>query len=309
LGFIKSDVGHVYYTNIYKESDCLVGNNTIILIVQKGQIEPQNFISGFSKTILNIPHSYLTLVCLDYRNKFLEQSSFLGKELQKISENAFYHHMIELGSEFEEFIRELWKYDNTSFLNTFRSAVIENFDSFKESNDIVSKTQKDTELYLELAKLNSYYNIAPRSFNQGKILFGDIFTLNINTDSVLLCITSHCDCLRPQKINNNFFFIEGELRNLKPDYLVKSDSNFKSFIMHNDIPKIIDWGECKPFTLFISDESNSKVGSIKVLLNNNEVELKYFQTLKENYTQRIANNSFGYASRVGISFAKIIVEK
>lgn len=307
LGFVKEENENVYYTNVYKENNCIIGNNTIILIVQKGEIEPKNFISGFSKSIINIPHSYLTLVSLDYRNKFLEQSSFLGKELQKISENAFYHHMIELGSEFENFIRELWKYDNTSFLNNFKSNVIENFESFKVSHSIERNISKEGELYKELAKLNTYYNISPKLFNTGKLLFGDIFFLSKNSDKVLLCITAHCDCLDPKKINNNFFFIEGSIIDLKGKHLQDSDSGFKSFIIKDNEPKIIDWGECKPFTLYVTDENNHKEGSITVFMNNEEIELKYFISLKENYTQRISNNAFGYASRVGISFAKLQV--
>ena len=305
LGFSKEESEKVFYTNVYKENNCIVANNTIILLVQKGEIEPENFIPGFSKSVLNIPHSYLTLVSLEYRNKFLEQSSFLGKELQKISENAFYHHMIELGPEFEDFIRELWKYDNTSFLNAFKSKIIETFESFKKTNDVENKIKKDGELFKELAKLNSYYNIAPKLFNKGKLLFGDIFTIKNISNKVLLCITAHCDCLRPQKIKNNFFFIQGDIIELKKKHLEEADSDFKSFIIQNDKPIVINWGACKPFTLYVSDESNTKESSIKVLMNNEKIELNYLCTLKENYTQRIANNAFVNASRVGISFAKI----
>lgn len=304
-GFIKEDGDSIsFYTNSYKDNNCILANNTIILVVQKDEIEPKNFITGFSNSILNVPHSYLTLVSLDYRNKFLQQSSFLGKELQRINENAFYHHMIELGVEFENFIQELWKYDNTSFLNTFKSRVIENFEKFKKDNGIVEKIDKDGSIYKELAKLNSYYNTTPKLFNSGKLLFGDIFFVD-DSDIVLLCITAHCDCLRPQKINNNFFFIEGKINDLKGSHLYDSDSGFKSFILIETEPKMIDWGECKPFTLHIPEGINNKGNHIDVLMNSKEVKLTYLNTLKENYAQRISNNAFGYASRVGISFAKV----
>ncbi|WP_319500343.1 response regulator receiver domain [uncultured Draconibacterium sp.] len=303
-GFTKKDHDLVpFYTNSFKDNNCIVANNTIILVVQKKEIKPESFISGFSNSILNVPHSYLTLVSLDYRNKFLQQSSFLGKELQRINENAFYHHMIELGVEFENFIQELWKYDNTSFLNSFKSKVIENFEKFKNDNGIEENIDKQGDIYKELAKLNSYYNIAPKLFNSGRILFGDIFFVD-DSDIVLLCITAHCDCLRPQKINNNFFFIEGKINNLKGTHLKDSDSGFKSFILIENEPKMIDWGDCKPFTLHIPEENNDKKNPIVVLMNNQEVKLTYINTLKENYAQRISNNAFGYASRVGISFAK-----
>jgi hypothetical protein len=305
LGFTQQGQQESFYTNVYKENNCIVGNNTIILIVQKGEIEPNNFVSGFTKSILNIPHSYLTLVSLDYRNKFLQQSSFLGKELQKISENAFYHHIVELGAEFEDFMQELWKHDNTSFLNDFKSSILEQFESFKKENKIDELIAKDSEIYQDLAKLNSYYNTTPKVFNKGKLLFGDIFLINNNADKVLLCITAHCDCLRPKKVNNNFFFIEGDIINLKEKHIKESDSGFKSFIVQDNTPKVIDWGDCKPFTLHIPADMNDKSKLIKVLMNNEEQEIQYFNSLKENYTQRISNNSFGYASRVGISFAKI----
>ncbi len=305
LGFTQQGPRDFFYTNVYKENNCIVGNNTVILIVQKGEIKPNDFVSGFTKSILSIPHSYLTLVSLDYRNKFMQQSSFLGKELQKISENAFYHHIIELGAEFEDFMQELWKHDNTSFLNNFKSSILEQFESFREENKIDELIAKDPVIYQDLAKLNSYYNTTPKLFNKGKLLFGDIFLINNKADKVLLCITAHCDCLRPEKINNNFFFIEGEIVNLSRKHIEKADIDFKSFVIHENNPKVILWGNCKPFTLHIHDGINEKSSPIKIQMNNEEIDIIYLNSLKENYTQRISNNAFGYASRVGISFAKI----
>ena len=44
--------------------------------------------------------------------------------------------------------------------------------------------------------------------------------------------------------------------------------------------------------------------SMRVKLKGADTKIKYLRTLRENYCQRIANESFAYPLRVGINFAK-----
>ena len=120
--------------------------------------------------------------------------------------------------------------------------------------------------------------------------------------SYLLCITPHCDCLRPSKINNYFYFVGG--KEIKPSQaLKKGDTEFISFIKTEKGLYCIEW-EKPPFTIYISNINNI-INPIECDLMGQKITLKHLTWQKENYTQRIANESFSHASRVGIDLAKI----
>ena len=120
--------------------------------------------------------------------------------------------------------------------------------------------------------------------------------------SYLLCITPHCDCLRPSKINNYFYFVGG--KEITPSQgLKKGDTEFISFIKTEKGLYCIEW-EKPPFTIYISNKNNI-INPIECDLMGQKITLKHLTWQKENYTQRIANESFSHASRVGIDLAKI----
>jgi len=120
--------------------------------------------------------------------------------------------------------------------------------------------------------------------------------------SYLLCVTPHCDCLRPSKINNYFYFVGGKKIKLSQG-LKKGDTGFISYIKTEKGLYCIEW-EKSPFTINISNEKNI-INPIECDLMGQKITLKHLTWQKENYTQRIANESFSHASRVGINLAKI----
>ena len=127
----------------------------------------------------------------------------------------------------------------------------------------------------------------------------DIATSPVDNE-YLLCITPHCDCLRPDKINNGFYFVIGTEINL-PTGLKKGDTGFISYIKTEKGIICIEWKK-SPFTIYIPDNNISN--PIECDFSGKKIALKYLTCQKENYTQRIANESFSSASRVGINLAK-----
>ena len=160
-----------------------------------------------------------------------------------------------------------------------------------------------------LAKLNYYYSILRINQDKSrKIRFGDIFSIayvDIATSSIdnkyLLCITPHCDCLRPDKINNGFHFVIGTEISLN-NGLKKGDAGFISYIKAEKGIICIEW-KTSPFTIYIPD--NKIIDPIECDFSGEKMAIRYLTCQKENYTQRIANESFSIASRVGIDLAKI----
>lgn len=120
-------------------------------------------------------------------------------------------------------------------------------------------------------------------------------------DSFVLCITPHCDCLRPKK--NGFFFVNGNEINLKKGLEI-GDSGFISFIIINEKIICIEW-KTSPFMIHIPIDFNNIIRPIECDLSGKKIILNHLVYQKENYTQRIANESFSKANRVGIDFAKL----
>jgi hypothetical protein len=103
----------------------------------------------------------------------------------------------------------------------------------------------------------------------------------------------------PSKINNNYYLIKGKNMDNFKKAIENSEKEFISFIKTNDVGKCISW-ECKPFTAYIADSLNTK-DSLKFNYKGEKKAFKYVTTLKENFAQRISNESFKYCYRVGIS--------
>jgi len=77
------------------------------------------------------------------------------------------------------------------------------------------------------------------------------------------------------------------------------DSGCISFIKEKGEIICIQWGKM-PFTIHIAPDDNNIRKPIKCIFSGRDITLDYLATQKENYTQRIANAAFSYASRVGI---------
>ena len=300
----------------------IVINHTIIQITNKEAPSPIDHFNFFTKALLNVCGNLLTLSSLEIRNLLRESSGFIGKDFDEIGEEALFHHYdlkTKKGESFFDFIVEIQKSHVSSTLN-HKIGLLKSLDStvweeYRNSNSIDKKIEalaKDSGLFSrEVARLNIHYNklhIIKKS--NSKIRFGEVF-IGVNeagkpNGTFWLNITAHCDGERPKdKIKNSFFFIQG---NAKPngieDILKNSESRFVSFLqLENDI-KAIQWNE----GLIILKIDNNILdnyflkGSDGVGTN---YSLKYVATLKENYAQRMANNSFSFAMRVGIDFASI----
>ncbi len=291
-------------------------NNTIITIVNKKSIQKQLFYEEFKNSIVDEHNIFLTLLGLEMRNAFRKGSGFIGKELDEIDETAFfYHHKnIKPKDAFYEFLRELWVDQATHFLSTDEPTLYSTLEEYKANNDIESKVNdfeqqiQSERLFQEaLVKLNNFYN--QLRFNpQGQELlsFGDVLKLKKGNDTIeyVMCVTPLCDCADPDKIKKQYFFvryqtlIDSHLKALKD-----AEGKYISYLRSDDRILCIDWGECKPFSLYIK---TPELGSLsKVCYRNEWLRLEHLGRIKENFAQRIANKALSYPARVGVSLAQI----
>jgi hypothetical protein len=295
---------------------CYSINGTIVLLVNKedvnGGVKPESLFDVFSQSVTNNPHSIINLISIELKDKFREDFSKIGTSFNTIDESAFLYHAKNYYQ--KNNITGVIEFQKTPFKNfVVRSWIHElqqknldlNLDSFSLIESEINKHvfKKDEELHYSLAKyasMVSTINLANK--NNHKLGFGDVFK---SGDHYFLCITPHCDCFSPNKINHEFYFT----KNL--DYTPKLGSALKeaeqghySFISNGKRPQVIHWS-CKPFTSHIPKEMNESIVK-SITYSGASYELEFICSLKENYTQRISNNSFGQGHRVGIDLPHLV---
>jgi response regulator receiver domain-containing protein len=308
-------------------------NHTIVKIFKKNEVAGNKLYDSFLTSFINEKNIFLSLMGLEMRNRFRSNSSFIGKDFDDLNEDAFFHHKQKNDASpyiFFDFLREILKDQISSYLyekdlNLFDVLT----DYYYTNNDganrqtVFNHDNNRSEFINQTFRLNHFYNrlnIKERSKNDF-IRFGDIYKTTIVKhtenepdlleDKFYLCVTPHCDCLNPKKIDNQFWFIEGKIAigddAKKIKTLREADGLYISFVKIDENIEMMYWEnssfECKPKTFFIN-ENKMQNNKVKVKFNEQEYEFTFIESLKENYAQRLANKAFGYPLRVGIDFVK-----
>jgi len=292
-------------------------DSLFIKVVSK-EITNSHLYEEFKRSLVNESNIFLTLLGLEMRNRFRENSAFIGKEMDGVDYLAFFFHRKNHydGQEqlFNEFLKDMWKDQVASFLLEKDILLFQTIEEYKAAANVdsgLAQFNKSTEdCRNAIAQLNWVYNrLAVNRKEDDEIRFGDIFFFNEEGKNIyLLCLTPHCDCLRPGKIKNMYFFVEGKDIGISSG-VEKNDGDYISYIKKTDGSlTCIDWtnatDDCKPFTIYIANHKMQGADRLlKASLLGKEQSLTYLCTLKENYAQRVANKAFFYPLRVGIDFA------
>lgn len=307
------------------DSNTFYINHTIVKLFEKNSLNGNQLYDAFVNSILEEGNIFLTLMGLEMRNRFRENSAFIGKDLDGVSEEAFFYHKSknqETPHIFIDFLREILKDQVASFLYEKDLKIFEKLDDYSEikgMNARINRFQGDNRNFVEQSfKLNKFYNLINITSRKANDLlrFGDVFKGTFSlpdkdgniTDVVkyFICITALCDCLRPDKIKNQFWFVEGKEERSQDSALRKTDGKFISFLPNGNNVIAVDWKNgkefCMPFAMQIMSSSINE--GIMANYYGENIRIELVGSIKENYTQRIANEAFGYPIRVGIDFVK-----
>jgi len=292
-------------TYIDTENHTVNIDSTIISIINKDEDSAVKIIDKIVEKVLSSPNHFMELLGLDMQNNFSQNSSFIDTSLLDLSFNTLLFHRGQIldhisEEEFKNFIISLLNEHSKTTLLKSNLQILDHDFLESESQNIISVTDND------LGKLNTFYNGSVVK-NKLRLNFGDIFIDEENNESYL-CITPLCDCLHPENIKNNFFFVKGEINKNLKQLIESDDSWFKSYI-GNDTgvlwAKGVDY--IKPVQMNITEpkfkEKNIRANTIKndALL---PIILTYKFSLKTSYAQRIANHAFNHPIRVGVDFVK-----
>jgi len=292
-------------------------DNTIITILNKTENDPENLINNISEQIIKTPASFTQLLGLEMQTIFSKSSAFIDEHLLRATKDAFIYHRENYKKDdllhfFPEFIKEVMLEKAKLNIRSKSISLLE--DSFLDAEN-KSITPKNS----ELIAMNIFYN-STKLQNDNKLSFGDVFKKE-NKEEYYICITALCDCLRPEKISNAFFFAEGKPIKVK-DALELGDTAFISYLSNNQVVKWTDVNTIiskehhkfsplyiKPlqFTIVKTHFTDTEDLEFKFLTSkgiSDSFKAKYITTIKSNYTQRIANHAFNHPIRVGVDFVK-----
>jgi len=314
----KSDASQPCPEIISYTEKVVVIKNTIILILNKKDITVDALLDKISTQISDSKNSFTQLLGVEMQNVFSKKASFVDPSLFSIPKEALLYHRKQLLADdgndlpFKELIKEVLL--EHAKLNVRTSDLTLLDDVFLDSLSVdLAEPHID-----DIVQINVFYNSSIK--NDETLTFGDVFKDLQN--NYYICITSLCDCLKPSKMKNSFYFAKGEKINDKLQALKLGDSAFISYLSKNQIVRwsAVESGleaelhKYKP--IYIKPESytipvNNIDANKKIMINqlndigvNIPLEVEYVTTIKSNYSQRIANHAFSYPVRVGVDFVK-----
>ena len=239
---------------------------------------------------------------MELKDQLREEFSKIGTQFTSIDEIAFFYHMQNFKTDkgfnkkgIYDFILNSWMQDVNAHKLDGSSKVVNLIDEAFARKETEIPKELEVRLVSSLVKYSAFISSLPWKTSNRKLRFGDVFRVKESKD-YFICITPHCDCEESEsKINNNFYFIKGAVTNHEAA-IRNAEQGYYSFLNIEDEAVCIDWS-CKPFTTYINDNN---VDKLKFRYKDKLIELEGVACLKENFAQRLSNESFGYGFRVGI---------
>lgn len=299
---IKSNKHEPFPSSIDASLYALCIKNIIIIILNKNEVTPGNLFQKFADTLVSYRWGVMQLVGLEMQNIQKKNSSFIDEQILKVTKKALGYH----------------KYKNKGFDDYLRTVMLEQLSlNLREEKltlvDAIDSEEYDEKLQEEYISMNVFYNSACLKRDR-PLTFGDVFRCD---NSYFICITALCDCAKPEKRDNCFYFAKGtSITSTKA-----LEIGDKGFISYLNSKEYVKWNLKKdnadepvyivPEPLIILDNviKGQKLEANKLIQENGKLIrktyiLEYVTTIKQNYAQRVANHAFTHPLRVGIDFVK-----
>jgi len=304
-----------YFSKTFAKTFAII-NNTIILILKKRDIKPEQLIDSFSKNITEYEKGVLQIISLEIQNVLRKKGSFIDENMFNVSKTALGYHKKTHPEDFESFIKNVFIEHEALRISNEELSILKKIDVANYNSNLRE----------EYISLNAFYNSSHTEKIRKKLSFGDVFRCIIkNEQKYFMCITPLCDCAHPEKRKHCFFFVSG-----KKCCFVKAlevgETGFISYLSDSE-EDIVQWGEgikgeeptyIVPEVYLVRDnEINEKKLKVISFISNSErenlitegrnieyyeYEFEYVTTIKPNYAQRIANHAFMHPIRVGVDF-------
>lgn len=243
--WFKSDLSLPKPTIISPDSQTLVIHNTVITVLQKDDekdavADSSGLIKKLSDQLSNSNDSFTQLLGFEMQSLFSKSSSFIDSNLLKVSKEALLSHRNQMFSRdnedtsFKVLIKNLLiEHASMSLRNSKLSLLKDDFLA-EQSEGMTTPPSNEA-----LLSMNVFYNSIKIkntiSENIKTLNFGDVFLGE--DERYYICITPLCDCYRPSKIMNNYYFAIGQTISVEKA-LKMGDSAFISYLPTG---KVVSW--------------------------------------------------------------------
>lgn len=301
------------YKHQYNQILCeIIGDDVFLLdgipvfIIQKnGDIAPDTLYNHIKTKIGNIPNNRSMLLSLYFRNSVLQQVPKVGLGLNHISDATLINFVSrhkekeENGQIIPENKPALHSFVQECIMGDFFTLLSNNTDDFLSS--LLWDDNALEQCNLEDAiKLNSFLSFIPEERlrnEQRQISTGDIFEKleNGKHKGYLMCITQGCDCVRPKKIDFNYAFSTG-FAITEDSVLAGAEERYCTYMPDGHL--CIEWTR-KFYTIHLENTQQRIFDTQAPIKIDATTSLRYLGTQKDHYAQRVINNVFSTAMRIG----------
>jgi hypothetical protein len=268
-------------------------------------------ILSIARHITNVPNSVFDIIWLNYTNslrRVLQARTNLFSGIDAKALGYFAKGLLDESIEtFDDFMKGLYRDEIMDCLDgqeiSLPECIIEDLkrdysgiNPHNYANQLIELNEKIT--------VNHLY-----SGVRHKVDFGDLFVVEQGGKerTFWLCVTAKCECLRENKIDNNYLFIEGEQILNASKALKNAESEFRSFVKYKGEIVSISWfGKLRSVYIRSGENIIDGIGkTVTGCYQGNNLNYTYICNLKENYAQRMANEAFSKGNKVGITLAQI----
>jgi len=289
-----------------------------IHIIGKTEAKNEQLMGRISDSIIEDPNSYFGLLNYEvlqiFKKKFFKRAKEIAQvDDRTVKKHCNFHNACSSELPLESLVKNVYKEAFSSIFSHNRPELIDYAETyFKNVNDPIPDEKQELMYINHITSTN--LSKEHSAINDPKIEFGDIFKIDGLSDyKYAICITPHCDCLRPHKVDGQYLFVLSRKADGKGGAnLEKLDGKFISFVYDGDY-KIVDWREdpsdpasfVKPKTLYIDAEHNDITKPICALFNKDFFTMTFIGQQKESFTQRLANEAARYPMRVGVDYISL----
>lgn len=302
------------YKKEYSLSECEVLDDStinvgdVIVYVIKNTngpegVAPEHLYNCIKDKIAKVKNFRSLLLSLYFRNVLLNQASTIGRGLENIDDSVLQY----FASKYRENKKQNIPENIPALYSFVQECIMEEISTLlsNKSDDYLTPLlwdEKEHKDYKDIdgVKLNSFLSFIPEErlrSQKRQISTGDVFEVLTEgvTSGYLMCVTQGCDCVRPDKIEFNYAFSLGTSTTGK-SALEGAEKRYYTYMPDGSL--CIEWDR-KFYTIHLENKEQRIFNTQELIVIDAITSLRYLGTQKDHYAQRVINNVFSTAMRMG----------
>ena len=290
--------------------ESLLLNNTVVTVIKKqnaGQgVSPENLYNKIVETICNIPNHASLLFSLKLRTSLYNELGKIGRSIGVIDEGAL--------------LRQAKRYsdenDLSNYISTCTSCIVEDIIhkdvEVHDYKELFADTSEDCSevSFIQLNRLLTFTSKEVMFSGKHLLNQGDVFCLDkpiAKNMKYIVCISAVCDCAHTEDKPAFYHSFAIGSETLSKEALEGAETDMYTFV---DDKTPVKWSKYF-LTINMKDNIHFDINKpITIYFGKDDARtMEYVGNVKRLYAQRIANNVFTHATRIGVDLPHIEKEE